>query len=86
MIDKSSGRIVTVGSMGYDMGLKTIKFDDMNWENDYTANDAYSQSKLAQIMTIYELQDKLAKAGKTKCKSIRMPPRFIQNSINCNKW
>ncbi len=33
MIEKSKGRIVTVGSMGYDMGIKTIKFDDLNWEN-----------------------------------------------------
>jgi hypothetical protein len=40
------------------MGLKTIKFDDMNWEKDYTANDAYSQSKLAQIISVSELQDR----------------------------
>ena len=62
LIEKSKGRIVTVGSMGYDMGIKTIKFDDLNWDNDYTPNDAYSQSKLAQIMTIYELQDKIGRA------------------------
>lgn len=30
LIEKSKGRIVTVGSLGYDMGIKTIKFDDMN--------------------------------------------------------
>ncbi|OIQ36467.1 MAG: oxidoreductase [Bacteroidetes bacterium MedPE-SWsnd-G1] len=63
-IKKSKGRIVTVGSMGYDMGIKTIKFDDLNWDKDYTPNDAYSQSKLAQIMSMYELQDRLKKAGK----------------------
>lgn len=34
LIEKSKGRIVTVGSMGYDMGIKTIKFDDLNWEKD----------------------------------------------------
>ena len=50
LIEKSKGRIVTVGSMGYDMGLKTIKFDDLNWDKDYTANDAYSQSKLAPTL------------------------------------
>ena len=65
LIEKSKGRIVTVGSMGYDMGLKTIKFDDINWDEDYTANDAYSQSKLAQIMAMYELQDRLKEAGRT---------------------
>jgi NAD(P)-dependent dehydrogenase (short-subunit alcohol dehydrogenase family) len=69
LIDQSNGRIVTVGSMGYDMGLKRIKFEDMNWDKDYHANNAYSQSKLAQIMSIYELQERLKRAGKTNVKA-----------------
>jgi len=81
LIEKSKGRIVTVGSMGYDMGLKTIKFDDMNWEEDYTANDAYSQSKLAQIMSVYELQDKLEKAGKTDVKVYACHPGSSRTSL-----
>ncbi len=81
LIEKSKGRIVTVGSMGYDMGLKTIKFDDLNWEKDYTANDAYSQSKLAQIMTIYELQDRLKKAGKTDVKAYACHPGSSRTSL-----
>ncbi len=59
IIEKSKGHIVTVGSMGYDMGIKTIEFNDMNWDKNYTPNNAYSQSKLAQIMCVYELQDRL---------------------------
>ena len=81
LIEKSKGRIVTVGSMGYDMGLKTIKFDDLNWEKDYTANDAYSQSKLAQIMTIYELQDRLKNAGKTDVKAYACHPGSSRTSL-----
>lgn len=81
LIEKSKGRIVTVGSMGYDMGLKTIKFDDLNWEKDYTANDAYSQSKLAQIMSIYELQERLAKAGKTDVKAYACHPGSSRTSL-----
>jgi len=81
MIEKSKGRIVTVGSMGYDMGLKTINFDDLNWEKDYTANDAYSQSKLAQIMTIYELQDRLAAAGKSDVKAYACHPGSSRTSL-----
>jgi NAD(P)-dependent dehydrogenase (short-subunit alcohol dehydrogenase family) len=81
LIEKSKGRIVTVGSMGYNMGLKTIKFDDLNWEKDYTANDAYSQSKLAQIMTIYELQDRLAAAGKTDVKAYACHPGSSRTSL-----
>lgn len=81
LIEKSKGRIVTVGSLGYDMGLKTIKFDDLNWDKDYTANDAYSQSKLAQIMTIYELQDRLKEAGKTDVKAYACHPGSSRTSL-----
>lgn len=81
LIEKSQGRIVTVGSMGYDMGLKTIKFDDINWEKDYTPNDAYSQSKLAQIMCIYELQDRLKQAGKTQVKAYACHPGSSRTSL-----
>ena len=81
LIEKSKGRIVTVGSMGYNMGIKTIKFDDLNWDKDYTANNAYSQSKLAQIMSIYELQDRLEKAGKTDVKAYACHPGASRTSL-----
>lgn len=81
LIKKSKGRIVTVGSMGYDMGIKTIKFDDLNWDKDYTGNNAYSQSKLAQIMTIYELQNRLEKAGKTAVKAYACHPGSSRTSL-----
>lgn len=81
LIEKSKGRIVTVGSMGYDMGIKTIKFDDLNWDKDYTANNAYSQSKLAQIMSIYELQDRMEKAGKTDVKAYACHPGSSRTNL-----
>lgn len=80
-IEKSKGRIVTVGSMGYDMGIKTIKFDDLNWEKDYTPNDAYSQSKLAQIMSVYELNERLKAAGKTDVKAYACHPGSSRTSL-----
>jgi len=64
-IARSEGRIVVVASLGYNLGLKTIRFDDMNWEEGYGPNLAYSQSKLAQMMFAYELQDRQAAAGRT---------------------
>ncbi|MEL7276054.1 MAG: SDR family oxidoreductase [Pseudomonadota bacterium] len=64
-IDASKGRIVVVSSLGYNMGIKTIQFDDMNWERNYHQNRTYSQSKLAQMMFAYELQDRLKAAGRT---------------------
>ena len=64
-IDENKGRIVIVASLGYKMGLKAIKFDDMNWDKNYSANSVYSQSKLAQMIFGYELQDKVKAANKS---------------------
>ncbi|PWJ43725.1 SDR family oxidoreductase [Sediminitomix flava] len=63
-IDQTKGRIVVVGSEGYKMGLKTIQFDDMNWDKNYHPNHTYCHSKLAQIMFAYELQDRITAAQK----------------------
>ena len=62
-IEESKGRIVVVASLGYKMGIRTIQFDDMNWDSNYHQNKTYSQSKLAQMMFAYELQDRVAAAG-----------------------
>lgn len=64
-IEAAKGRIVVVASLGYKMGLRAINFDDMNWERKYGANTAYSQSRLAQMMFAYELQDRAKAAGKS---------------------
>lgn len=64
-IEETKGRIVVVASLGYKMGLRTIQFDDMNWDRNYRANPAYSQSKLAQMMFAYELQDRVKAANRT---------------------
>lgn len=81
LIEKSKGRIVVVGSMGYNLGIKTIQFDDMNWDKNYHANNVYSQSKLAQIMTVYELQDRLRKAGKNDVKVYACHPGASSTSL-----
>ncbi|MDP5216854.1 SDR family oxidoreductase [Ruegeria sp. 2205SS24-7] len=64
-VERSKGRIVVVSSLGYNMGIKTIQFDDMNWDKNYHQNRTYAQSKLAQMMFAYELQDRLVAAGRT---------------------
>lgn len=63
-IEKQQGRIVVVASLGYNMGIRSIQFDDMNWDKNYSANPVYSQSKLAQMMFAYELQDRVRAAGR----------------------
>ena len=63
-VEQSLGRIVVVGSEGYKMGIKTIQFDDMNWDKNYNPMNTYCHSKLAQIMFAYELQDRIKAANK----------------------
>lgn len=81
LIEKSKGRIVTVGSMGYNLGIKTIQFDDLNWNKKYSPNGVYSQSKLAQIMCVYELQDRLKRAGNTNVKVYACHPGASNTSL-----
>ena len=81
LIEKSKGRIVSVGSMGYDMGIKAINFEDVNWDNEYTPNNAYSQSKLAQIMSIYEVHDRISNAGKTAVKVFACHPGSSRTNL-----
>ena len=63
-LEESNGRIVVVGSTAYKMGKKRIQFEDINFNDRYTAWDSYAQSKLAQVMFAYELQRRLQRASK----------------------
>ncbi len=63
-IEKTNGRIVLVSSLAYKMGHKKIQFDDMNFDKNYHANNAYSHSKLALMIFAYELQRRVKKENK----------------------
>ncbi len=63
-VEQSGKRIVVVGSEGYKMGLKTIQFDDMNFDQNYHPNRTCCHSKLAQMMIGYELQHRVREANK----------------------
>lgn len=79
-IEESKGRIVVVSSEGHKMGLRSIQFDDMNWDRNYHANKVYSQSKLAQMMFAYELQNKI-KASRMNVKVYVCHPGASNTSL-----
>jgi len=56
-------RIVTVSSNAHATG--TLNFDDLQGESSYSGQQAYSQSKLANVMFTYELARRLAGTGVT---------------------
>jgi NAD(P)-dependent dehydrogenase (short-subunit alcohol dehydrogenase family) len=64
LIERVTGRVVTVSSTGHRMG--TIDFEDLNWERRrYRAWSAYGQSKLANLLFTAELQRRLSSVGST---------------------
>ena len=85
-VEESRGRIVVVSSLGYNMGIKTIQFDDMNWDENYHQNRTYSQSKLAQMMFAYELQDRLAATGKTGVEIYVCHPGVVEDIAHHDQW
>ncbi|MGP1674075.1 MAG: SDR family NAD(P)-dependent oxidoreductase [Candidatus Limnocylindrales bacterium] len=56
-------RVVTVSSGAQSMGR--IDFDDLMGERKYSGQDAYNQSKLANVMFTYELARRLEGTGVT---------------------
>lgn len=62
IVSTPGSRVVTVSSVAHYMGK--IDFGDLNWEKGYKAQAAYGQSKLANLLFTYELQRRLAAAGK----------------------
>ncbi|MEY9963803.1 NAD(P)-dependent dehydrogenase (short-subunit alcohol dehydrogenase family) [Streptacidiphilus sp. MAP12-16] len=60
--DVPGSRVVVVASMAHRQARNGINFDDLQWERRYSRMGAYAQSKLANLMFMYELQRRLAAA------------------------
>jgi NAD(P)-dependent dehydrogenase (short-subunit alcohol dehydrogenase family) len=61
LLASPGSRVVTVSSIGHWDGV--MHFDDLQSERGYQADDAYAQSKLANLLFTYELARRLAEAG-----------------------
>jgi NAD(P)-dependent dehydrogenase (short-subunit alcohol dehydrogenase family) len=61
LIASGGARVVTVSSGAHRIGA--IRFDDLNWERGYRKWLAYGQSKLANLLFMFELQRRVEKAG-----------------------
>jgi NAD(P)-dependent dehydrogenase (short-subunit alcohol dehydrogenase family) len=62
LLPRVTGRVVTVSSLVHRYGK--IDFGDLNWERkSYKAWPAYCQSKLANLLFTFELQQRLDAAG-----------------------
>jgi len=62
LLDHVTDRVVQIASGAHRMGK--IDLDDLNWERrSYKRWPAYGQSKLANLLFMFELQRRLAEAG-----------------------
>ncbi|WP_170326650.1 SDR family NAD(P)-dependent oxidoreductase [Ruegeria arenilitoris] len=80
-VEASNSRIVVISGLGYNMGIKTIQFDDLNWDKNYHQSRTYCQSKLAQMMFAFELRDRLAAAGRTTVEVYVCHPGALRTSL-----
>jgi NAD(P)-dependent dehydrogenase (short-subunit alcohol dehydrogenase family) len=64
LLESETPRVTTVSSGAAKMGLKRIRFEDMQWVSGYKPWNAYCQSKLADLMLTTELARRCVEAGK----------------------
>ena len=63
-VEAAAGRFVSVSSIAHRMGLKRIRFEDIEFERGYRPITAYAQTKLANLMFARELDRRLRAAGR----------------------
>ena len=79
ILNKTPGsRVVSLSSIAHKNGK--IQFDDFHYEKKYSAQSAYSQSKLACLMFAYELQRRLDKK-EYQVKSVAAHPGVAMTNL-----
>ncbi len=71
-------RIVTVSSLGHRNG--DINFDDINAAKSYSPQERYFQSKLANLLFMYELDRRLTRKGLSTI-SVAVHPGFADTEL-----
>jgi len=80
LIESAPARIIQVNSQGHRFG--GLNLDDLNWERRrYKGLQAYGASKVAQLLTVWELSEKLKGSGVT---INAMHPGEVRTNIGMN--
>jgi NAD(P)-dependent dehydrogenase (short-subunit alcohol dehydrogenase family) len=80
LIDSAPARIIQVNSQGHRFG--GLDVDDLNWERrHYIGLQGYGASKVAQLLTVWELAEKLEGKGVT---INAMHPGEVRTNIGMN--
>jgi NAD(P)-dependent dehydrogenase (short-subunit alcohol dehydrogenase family) len=78
LIRAPRARVVTVSSAGHRFGK--IDFDNLNAEQNYDPNQAYAQSKLANLLFTFELQRRFTVA-RLKTLAIAVHPGWTKTDL-----
>ena len=78
LLPRIQDRVVTISSGGHPIGR--IKFDDLQSERSYHRWAAYGQSKLANLLFMYELQRRLDAAG-SPLRSVAAHPGYAATNL-----
>ena len=79
LLPRITDRVVTVSSNAHERGL--IDLDDLNWElRPYRASQAYSDSKLANLLFTFELQRRLTAAG-SSVRGLAVHPGMVRTNL-----
>jgi len=73
-------RVTTIASGAANMGLRRIRFEDLQWEHGYKPWAAYCQSKLADLMFALELSRRVAQKN-TPLLSDAAHPGFAHTNL-----
>jgi retinol dehydrogenase-13 len=80
LLESAPARIIQVNSQGHRFG--GLDLDDLNWERrKYKGLQAYGASKVAQLLTVWELSDRLKGSGVT---INAMHPGEVRTNIGMN--
>jgi NAD(P)-dependent dehydrogenase (short-subunit alcohol dehydrogenase family) len=80
ILESAPARIIQVNSQGHRFG--GLDLDDLNWERRrYRGLQGYGASKVAQLLTVWELADRLAGTGVT---INAMHPGAVRSNIGMN--
>jgi NAD(P)-dependent dehydrogenase (short-subunit alcohol dehydrogenase family) len=75
----AGARIVNVSSSMHHRGSGTIDFDNVNAEKGYNAREAYSQSKLANLLFTLELNERMQEHGAAAMATAAHPGWTVTN-------
>lgn len=79
LLPRITDRVVTVSSNAHERGR--VDLDDLNWDRrPYRASQAYSDSKLANLLFTFELQRRLTAAG-SSVRALAVHPGMVRTNL-----